>query len=325
MTKIALLCNINKNNTEQEIEFDSPLTIEKLTTSIETKYNLKLIECDTNIVHWINELINFQPDLVFNIAEGYYGEAREAFYPTLLEQLKVIYTGPSPTELLICHNKAFTKRLLLNSNVLFPFSIVINTFDDLLKKKNKLNNKYPFIIKLNTEGSSIGMDENAIVYDWNELEIQFKKVLNLYDTNILIEEYIEGRDLSITYIEDLGIFGPVEYTYPNSKIYDFNLKGFENHLVDVVKPNDLHNDINNNLYIISQIIIDTLDIKSYCRIDYRLNKEDKIFLLEVNGQVSFHPNGAFVLAAYPKYSFDDIVHHIIKFSLENKRYPSKIG
>ncbi len=57
-------------------------------------------------------LLEVQPDIVFNIAEGLRGPSREAQIPAILEMLGIPYTGSDPVTLGICLDKARAKEIL---------------------------------------------------------------------------------------------------------------------------------------------------------------------------------------------------------------------
>ena len=52
------------------------------------------------------------------------------------------------------------------------------------------------------------MDENSIVYDYDSLKKQVGMLLDKYNRNVLVEEFIEGQDISMIYVEGLGALGP---------------------------------------------------------------------------------------------------------------------
>lgn len=276
---------------------------------------------------WLSALSSSNPDIVFNIAEGFPGSvAREAVFPALCEQLQLPYTGPAPTELLMTHNKALTKQLLKPHGVKMAWGEVLANMKDFERLRQNTQIPFPLIVKLNSEGSSMGMNANCIVNSLEELENQLRFVWSKFEGNILVEQYIPGRDISMTFVEGIGICGPVEYICPGSSIYDFRLKTVDNHTIDVVKPTDLPDAVLSQLKSVSDIIVKVLDINSYCRIDYRLGEDGELYFLEVNGQVCFHPRGAFVLGAEQAgYNFDQTVHHIIEFAVNNRKRPSKAG
>lgn len=315
MKKIVLLFNLNRHQHEYETEFDSELTIDSIYNVLSKKYEVKKIEADKEF-KWIEELRRYNPDLVFNICEGYNGPARESVYGAILEQLKYNYSGPDSTNLLMCHNKFLVKNLL-KDYIDCPkgYSVCEKSDIDLLK-----DIQYPVIVKLNSEGSSMGMDEKSIVYSYDELKKQVLSLLNKYDRNILVEEYIDGQDLSMIYVEGLGALGPCIVNY-DSEFYDYEMKTIKDDTVDIQTVNGKFDFLKN----IVSIIVKRLDIQGYAKIDFR-KKNDKFYLIEVNSQVSFHPTGEFITCAKTDgYSFDDIINYIVERALLSNAKKNSIG
>ena len=118
---IAFLYNIkllspSLTNEKAQIyaEFDAPSTIEGIKEAIESNgHRVHMIEANEEAYSKLKKLKNCrQVDLVFNIAEGFYGEAREAQIPAILEMLQIPYTGSGPQTLSITLDKARTKEVL---------------------------------------------------------------------------------------------------------------------------------------------------------------------------------------------------------------------
>ena len=315
MKKILLLFNLNRNQFEYETEFDSELTINSIENALSNTYEIVRIEADKEF-KWIEELNKVKPDLVFNICEGYNGPARESVYAAILEQFKYNYSGPDSTNLLMCHNKFLVKNLLKN-NIDVPKGYSICTKDDI----DNLNNiKYPVIIKLNSEGSSMGMDENSIVHDYDSLRKQASKLLDKYDRNVLVEEYIDGQDISMIYVEGIGALGPCIVNC-DSEFYDYEMKTVKDNTVEI----DILEGDFKELKNIVNTIVKRLDIKGYAKIDFRI-KEGNYYLIEVNSQVSFHPEGEFITCAKKDgYSFDQIINKIVEKALESNYKKNSIG
>lgn len=323
--KVVLAHNLNHEEHEHEAEFDLPLTIEALVKALEKEHKVTPIECTQNFVHWIARLVLEKPDIIFNIVEGYSGAARESLYPAIYEQLGIPYCGPGPTELLVCHNKALTKTLLERCEIPMAWDKVLKSSDDLQQLKS-MDLPFPLIVKLNSEGSSMGMDEHCIVNNWDELVKQVSAVWKKYHTNILVEQFIEGIDLSTSFIEGMGIFGPVQYTHDDAKIYDFRLKTRDNHTIGVVDLKDMPKGIKTRLKDLTQQIVSVLDVNGYGRADFRLSPNGSIYFLEMNAQVCFHPIGAFILAAHNEgHSFEEVVLHITRYVKEHGRRTSVPG
>ena len=180
--------------------------------------------------------------------------------------------------------------------------------------------QYPVIVKLNSEGSSMGMDEKSIVHSYDELKKQVLSLLNKYDRNVLVEEYIDGQDLSMIYVEGLGALGPCIVNC-DSEFYDYEMKTIKDDTVDIQTLNGEFDSLKN----IVSIIAKRLDVKGYAKIDFR-KKDDKFYLIEVNSQVSFHPTCEFITCAKTDgYSFDDIINYIVERALLSNTKKNSIG
>ncbi len=315
MKRIVLLYNLNRNQYEYETEFDSQYTIDSIYNALSKKYYVTNIEADKDF-NWIEKVNDIKPDLVFNICEGFNGPARESVYAAILEQFKYNYSGPDSTNLLMCHNKFLVKNLLKDYiDVPKGYSVCKESDIDDLKDIS-----YPVIVKLNSEGSSMGMDENSIVYDYDSLKKQVGMLLDKYNRNVLVEEFIEGQDISMIYVEGLGALGPC-IVECDSKFYDYEMKTIKDNTVNI---NVLDGDFK-ELKEIVNTIAKRLDIKGYAKIDFRI-KGDKYYLIEVNSQVSFHPEGEFITCAKKDgYSFDRIIEYIADKALEKEYKINSIG
>ena len=314
MDKIAILYNLNRHQFDYETEFDSPLTIESIYNSLKDKYEVKLIEAVKDF-SWINEIVKFNPKLVFNICEGFNGPARESVYAAILEQLNYNYSGPDSTNLLMCHNKILIKRLL-EDTLLAPKGYCVRCLEEL----NKINLKFPSIVKLNSEGSSLGMSEKSIVHNFDELLEQVEDMIRRFNRGVLIEEFIEGQDISMVFVEGVGALGPccVEC---DASFYDYDMKSIKDDTVDIKELKGNYKELKN----IVEYIAKKLDIKGYAKLDFRV-KDGEYYLIEVNSQVSFHPEGEFITCCKTDgYSFKQIINHIVQHALINETKENSIG
>lgn len=314
MDKIAILFNLNRHQFDYETEFDSPITIDSIYNSLKEKYEVKLVEAVKDF-SWINEIVEFDPKLVFNICEGFYGPARESVYAAILEQLNYNYSGPDSTNLLICHNKILTKRLL-EDKVLAPKGYCVRRLYEL----NKLKINFPSIVKLNSEGSSLGMSEKSVVHNFEELKEQVGEMIQRFKRGVLIEEFIDGQDISMIYVEGIGALGPC-YVDCDATFYDYDMKSIKDDTVDIKELKGNYQDLKD----VVEYIAKKLDIKGYAKLDFRV-KDGKYYLIEVNSQVSFHPEGEFITCAKTDgYSFEQIINHIVEQALINETKENSIG
>src|SRR5262249_28429371 len=127
-----------------------------------------------------------------------------------------------------------------------------------------------------------------------ELPAALKTALRTYPDGVIIEEYIEGVDIAVGYIEgvghDGGLLAPVELVYlPNGEptverfnIYDYRLKNIEPGKVQYRCPANVPRDVAARIRSISAEVIRTLGLRDVARLDYRVTPEGRIYLLEVN-------------------------------------------
>lgn len=315
MKKIVLLYNLNRHQFDYETEFDSEYTIDSIYNALIDKYEIIKIEADKEF-NWIKKLNEVEPELIFNVCEGYNGPARESVYAAILEQYKYNYSGPDSTNLLVCHNKYLSKNIL-KQDFLVPFGYVIETKEELANINVK---KYPCIVKFNSEGSSLGMTSSSIVNNYEELEEQVNRLFTQYNKNVLIEEYIDGKDISMIYIEGLGALGPCEVNC-DAIFYDYEMKSDKDDTVEIKPMEGNYEDLKKIVLSIAK----KLDIKGYAKLDFRVN-ENNFYLIEVNSQVSFHPEGEFITCAKKDgFTFNEIINHIVKYALEKGYKDSSVG
>lgn len=315
MQKVAFIFNVNRGNSEREIEFDLPVTIDNIYRIIGKHYECKKIEAVKDVSVWTKELIIYCPDVIFCVGEGYRGSAREAIFPAIFEQLDIKYCGPDPTNLLVMLNKVLTKRTLgILKGLTIPKSAIYDG-------KNLCGDKIsaPYILKLNDEGSSIG---TKMVEKENDLREELSKLFSQYQTNILVEEYVKGRDVSMIYVEGLGVFGPAMVEYKIGSFYDHSLKSCNDSEVFIKPAQDLPQPVVDKLRVLTENVVYKLDAKGYVKIDYRIDG-DRINFIEVNGQVSFHSEGEFAVCCLADgKTLEEIILHIIKYSLNVNRMSS---
>lgn len=315
MKKIAMLFNLNRHQFEYETEFDSEYTIDSIYNTLSKNYLVEKIEADKDF-NWISKLKTYNPNLVFNICEGFHGPARESVYAAILEQLGLNYSGPDSTNMLVCHNKFLTKKLL-KDDVLVPFGYVKKNKDEI---KFLSNIKFPVIVKLNSEGSSMGMTKDSIVYNFDSLNKEVTRFIDTYNRGVLVEQYIKGQDISMIYVEGLGALGPCIVNC-DSEFYDYEMKSDKDDTVDISTLDGNFDE----LKMIVENIAKKLDIKGYAKLDFRIS-DGKFYLIEVNAQVSFHPEGEFITCAKKdNYSFEQIINFIVKNALQQEHKINSVG
>src|ERR1700730_17967280 len=111
--RIALTYNLKITGSPEEAEFDSPETIDAIAGALERAgHGVERIEGSGPASRVLARLGTLLPDLIFNTAEGHKGKTREAFYPSLFDEMGFPYTGSDAYTLGITLDKVLTKRIL---------------------------------------------------------------------------------------------------------------------------------------------------------------------------------------------------------------------
>ena len=263
-----------------------------------------------SIFHILNNSIDdILPDLkkldfVFLALHGVFGE--DGSIQEILEQNDIVYNGSESNSSTNCFNKSFTKTIAKDNSILTPNFIIID-------KKNFSNKDYNFnksVIKPNKQGSSIGF---SIIDNQKNIESALDSALE-HDSHALIEEYIEGREITVSILDNDAL--PIIEIQPNHGVYDYMAK-YTKGASNYICPADIDQSISNDIKSIALKIHQLLNCKVYSRVDFRLDKNNDSWLLEINTLPGMTETSLFPMAAKATgLSFEDLIDKIIKLSLE---------
>jgi D-alanine-D-alanine ligase len=320
--KVALVLNTRKDESEFEVEYDPPHTIEMIKHGIESAgHDYIFVEADENILETLKKT---KPDLVLNRAEGVRGESRESHIPAILEMLGIPYVGANVLSTAVCLNKGWTKKFLSFHNVLTPQFNILSS----IRQINKLEFKYPVILKPNEEGSSVGINEDNVVYDRKQLSKKLGSMLKEYAQPILAEQFIQGREFSVGV---LGCLGPkpevlaileIDFSkFPEEigGVYGQKAKTIYEGLDHYICPAKIRKDLKKKIERVSLEICELLEVPDFARIDFRMDDDEQLYFLEINPlpgmdfdpdnqDISFYP----YMAMKSGYSYDQLIQKLIE-------------
>lgn len=319
--RIALTLNTRRAESEFEVEYDPPHTIELIKHGIlATGHEYIFIEADENFVENLKAL---EPDLVFNRAEGLKGDSRESHVPAMLEMLGIPYVGSNVLTTAICLNKAWTKKVLLYHGISTPKFYVCKSEQE----GEKIREGFPYILKPSEEGSSIGITEENLVHDKTQLCTRLKQMITEYQQPILIEQFIQGREFSTGLLgrpsknpEVLSILEIDFSKFPEvGGVFGQRAKTVLDSLDHYICPAQIPENLKRLLERLSFDIWYSLDVKDFARIDFRMNDEGKLFFLEINpipgmdldteeNDLSFYP----YMAMKSGYTYDELVRKLLE-------------
>lgn len=180
-----------------EEEFDSPETVAALAETVRSLgHEVELLGDGEPLLRRL--LDGPRPDLVLNIAEGTgASRTREARVPAVLEMLGIPYTGSDPLTLSVTLDKECAKRLVHQAGVPTPGWALVEE-GDLAAIHGQLGKlAWPLFVKPAYEGSSKGVLRSGLAHDGQQLADIVGKLWALYHQPLLVEEFIDGEELTV--------------------------------------------------------------------------------------------------------------------------------
>ena len=279
--------NSSKKIQDTFAEWDSRDTVNAVRDALEQFHSVTMIEADYNAFEKLKEI---KPDIVFNVAEGFFGVSREAQIPAMLDMLNIPYTGSDPSTLAICLDKARTKEILSYYRIPTPKFLVIDQVDDL----KKFDLQFPVIVKPNAEGSSKGIFTSSFVKNYVDLEKEVERVLNEYNQSALLEEFLPGREFTVAMLgngNETEVLPIVEINYSEFPedfipIYSYEAKWIldtkENPLDVFSCPAKLSLELERKIQNVCLEAYRVLRCKDWSRIDVRLDANGDPNIIEIN-------------------------------------------
>jgi D-alanine-D-alanine ligase len=185
---VALIANV-KGETELPeesppdagAEFDRVETLQSILKAIESAgHRAVFIPADDRLPDRLQEN---KPQICFNIAEGLYGDGREAQVPALLEMYCIPYTASRVVANAISLEKTLTKRLWRDAGLpVAPFQEFQNA-DEAIRRALR----YPLFVKPVREGTGMGVDLGAVVHNESEMRKRVDWVIRTYRQPALVE------------------------------------------------------------------------------------------------------------------------------------------
>ncbi len=330
---IGIACNLfNKKSSKFVVENDLTeigLNIKKILKG--RGYKVSFFDFN-NLPKAFDDLKKSDVDLVFNVCERINNSSLlEPHAAAILDALKIPYTGSNPFTLGLCIDKIRVKKLLNYHKI--PTA----KWDYVYKLSDKIRDDfdYPLIVKPANTDNSIGITNDSVVTNREELEAQLEKVLIDIGRPALIEEYIEGDEYDVSILgsdeNDLrvlplsrSIFGMMPKGYWH--IYPFAAKWFKDPVYKKIIIERPPRNIDKKLEaLISEIALDTyniLDCHDYGRVEIRVDENNNPYVLELNPNPSISivdcvPS----VAKLTGLDYGDFIEEIIRMAIT--RYKNK--
>lgn len=266
ISKVCILTG--GNSPERKVSINTAESIQSALQEMGISYNTILAEGD-----YFTSLQNEKPDVVFIAMHG--GNGENGVIQGLLESMGIPYTGSSVLASGLCMNKVYSKIIFEHCGLKTPKWETVRNIDEITLD-------LPIVIKPIDGGSTIA---TFIINDIKELSESFnlvyeeaKKSRENEDTSILVEEYIDGREITVGILD--GDVLPILEIISVTEFYDFEAK--------YQKGKSEHKHIENidaQLYkCIQEAALkayNSIGCRGMGRVDFRL-RENEYFILEIN-------------------------------------------
>ena len=285
-----------------------------------------------DIQDFVKRLKLYNPDVVFNFVEAVEGiSSYEYCIAGLYELLDIEYTGNKPIALGNCLNKERAKRILKAYNINTPSSFIFR-----YGKDNEINTglNYPVILKLLTEDASIGISENSVVNNSGGLQKQVEYLFAEYKTDVIAEEYIDGRELNaavlggkIMPVSEIKFDGLPE-GLPKIVTYEGKWMAESVYYKNTVPkcPADLSPELKTLVEETALKAYNSLGCRDYARVDIRINREGVPFVIEINPNPDISTDSGFARAAAAAgLSYAELLLSISHFALERRMNDKKFA
>ncbi|MDD5622107.1 MAG: D-alanine--D-alanine ligase [Actinomycetota bacterium] len=259
-------------SSEREI---SLLTGENIYRSLlKSGYNTTFIDLKNDFYNDLKKI-----NLAFLALHGRYGE--DGTVQGLMEIMKIPYTGSGVLGSAIAINKVLTKRILEYEGILTPQYATLDAGNKKNSSKTGLflgrKLSYPVIVKPNSEGSTIGV---KIAGSDEQLEHAIEDA-SKYDEKILIEEYIKGRELTVSVIGKDPVALPIIEIKPRSGFYDYEAK-YTKGMTEYVVPAELSSELTRHISETAVKCHKVLECSGISRADFILDGKNNAYFFELN-------------------------------------------
>ncbi len=297
---------------------------------------LRALGYETSIFNMSDDLDRFlaylkamQPDVIFNMVESLGDNAiHEMHVAGIYELLGISYTGSGPWTLGTCLNKARTKEILFYNGI--PTARFLLVHDAELLEEKKLTLQFPMIVKPSAEDASVGIDNHSIVTTFAELKERTAMIIKQFDEAAIIEEYIEGRELNVAILGNnppqvLPIseidFSKLPAGYP--KIVTYEAKWMDGTAeyegTQGICPAPLPAEVEAEVKDVALRAYKLMGCRDYARVDIRLSKNMKPFVLEVNPNPDLSDDAGYYRSAKTYgLSYADAIGKIVGFAAERR-------
>jgi len=248
----------------------------------------------------------WRPQVCFNLLEEFGGIVTyDQHVVAYLELLRQSYTGCNPRGMMLSRDKVLSKQILAYHRIQTPHFAVFRRGGALRIPKAL---RYPLFVKSATEDASLGISQASIVEDAPKLRERVEFIHEHTQSDALVEEYVEGRELYVGVLgnERIRTLTPWEFIFGELKPgraaiatrkAKWDREYQKRHGITSGKAEGLPSGLAENIDRLARRIYRALHMTGYARIDFRVRADGTPFVLEANAKPNLEREEDFADAA----------------------------
>ncbi|VWL85110.1 D-alanine--D-alanine ligase [Oceanivirga miroungae] len=210
-------------------------------------------------------------DFVYIALHGSFGE--DGSVQAILDTMGLKYSGPKMLTSSICMDKNVCKKLVKDYVNVIPGTSMKK--DSLLKYEDAKKYGNKLVLKQVNGGSSLGLYIVDNEKDYNNAIVEIFKLSD----EIILEKYIKGIEISVPVIDNI-VYPTVRITPLKSDTFDYESKYSDDGAIEEVY--EFNKSLQEKINSMSKTIYDKINCNSFCRIDYLIDENEVVYMIEVN-------------------------------------------
>ena len=207
-----------------------------------------------------------------------------------LELLLQPYTGCNPRGLMLSRDKVLTKKILAWHRIPTP-DFRLFPVGHRFREPRRMN--FPLFVKSATEDASFGIAQASVVEDMQSLKERVEFIHQHVETDALVEEYVEGRELYVGVIGNSRLttfpvwemhFGTMPETQARiaTRKVKWDRRYQAKHGISTAQAQGLSSGQLEHMARLAKRIYRALHMSGFARLDFRMGADGKVLLLEAN-------------------------------------------
>jgi D-alanine-D-alanine ligase len=259
-----------------------------------------------------------KPDVVFNVVESVFGAGiYSSLAPAMLDRLNIPYTGATAAHFAATTDKPFGKNVLKVGGVVTPSWAVGPAWDGL-------DTDALYIVKAADEDSSVGIDDASVVRG-SQVKTRAEHCRKKFGGRWFAEAYVDGREFNIAVMageDGPDVFPLAEMRFNDEwpdgkpKLVSFAAKWEEDTFdyncsqrrfgCETEEP-----ELARQLIETTKKVWHLFSLRGYARVDYRVDKNNKPWVLEINPNCCISTDAGFAAAAEQAgIPYDELINRV---------------